>query len=204
MKTTIATLAAGLLVLGGIAWAQMEPGKHSGSMLPPSATASSKAETTPETTKRPMMGNMMGNMMKSMMGGETQDDIPLIQRLLQQREQLDLAPDQVQQLQDLARDTHKALIRQGAELQVTELDLEALMRADPIDFARVEEAVKRQESQRAEMRLARLDAIAKAKALLTPEQRQHVSMQMASTAPDMPGMMGCPMMSGMMGRQSDT
>lgn len=186
MKTTILTVTAGLLMLGGLAWAQMEPGKDSG--------------------KRGMMGGMMGKMMPNMMGNmmrsTAQNDVSFIQGLLQQREPLNLTSEQVQQFQGLANETRKALIRQRAEIQVAELDLEALMQAETVDLAQVKDAAQRLESQSTEMRLTRLNAIANAKAMLTPEQRQQVSMQTVSMSQDMPGTMGCSMMGKMMGQQS--
>lgn len=211
MKAAIATITASLLMLGGLAWAQMGPGEHSGMLQQQAAADGPKAAETREAAKQPMHGSggmmgsgMMGHMMERMMGAGAQDAMPLIQRLLHQREQLGLSSEQVQQVQAIVHEARKALIRQGAEVQVTEMDLETLMQANPVDLSRVEEAIKRVESQRAAMRLARLNAIAKSKALLTPEQRQQLSTPTAATSQDMHGMMRCPMMSGMMGRQSDT
>jgi Spy/CpxP family protein refolding chaperone len=193
----------------------MGQGTHGGMMQQPSAAGSAQAEGTQETSRGSMQGSggmmgpgMMGGMMRGMMGNRmgdgAQDDLPSISRLLQQREQLGLAPEQVQQLQALAQEARQAMIRHEANAQVTEMDLEALMQADPVAFTQVEEAVKRLESQRAAIRLARLNAIAKAKTLLTPEQRQQWSTQTAAMSQAMPGMKGCPMMSGMMGHQSGT
>ncbi len=214
MKTTITTITAGLLVLGGLAWAQMGPGKLSGMMKQHAAADGSETETTKNTSQHPMhrmrgmMGNMMGSMMKHMMGNmmpaDTRGDVSFFQSLLQQREQLGLTPEQVQQLQALDHEVRKAQIRHEAEIQVSELDIETLMQADPVDLTQVKGVVQRLESQRAEMRLARLTAIANAKALLTPEQRHMVSSQTATTPPDMTDTMGCPMMGTMMGQQSDT
>ncbi len=218
MKTAIATLTVGLLVLGGLAWAQMGAGKQDGMTQQQSAADVAKAEAAQEASKRPMhdsggmmgsgmMGNMMGkmgHMMKPMMGAGAQDDLPLIRRLVQQREQLGLSAAQVQQLQTLANEARKALIRHNAEVQVTEMEIEALMQAEPVDLAQVEDTVKGLESRRAEMLLARLNAIAKSRAILTPEQRQQLSTQTATASQDMPGGMGCPMMNGMMGHRSDT
>jgi hypothetical protein len=206
MKTAIATITAGLLLLAGLAWAQMGPGMHSGMRHQQSAAGGSPAEATQETSKHSMQGSggmmgsgMMGGMMGQRKSTSTQDDMPFIARLLQQREQLGLAPEQVQQLQALANEARKTLIRQEAEVQVTEMDLETLMQADPVVVTQVEDAVKRVEAQRTATRLTRLNAIVKAKALLTPEQRQQVPTQTAVTSQAMPNMMGCPMMSGMMG-----
>ncbi len=210
MKTAIATITAGLLLLAGAAWAQMEPHKHSGTTPQQSTTAGSDAGATQDSPQHPMqgmrgmMGGMMRHMMGQMMGAGAQDDMPFIQRLLQQRAQLGLSAEQVQQVQALANEARKARIRHEAEARITEIDLETLMQADPVDLTQVKAAVQRLESQRAEMRLAQLNAIAKAKALLTPEQRQHVSMQTAAVSQDMPGMRECPMMGSMMGHQSHT
>ena len=211
MKTVIVTLTVGLLVLGGLAWAQMGAGKHNGMTQQQSAAHGAKAEAAQEASKRPMhdsggmMGSgKMGHMMKPMMGAGTQDDLPLIRRLVQQREQLGLSAAQIQQLQTLANEARKALIRHNAEVQVTEMEIEALMQAEPVDLAQVEDTVKGLESRRTEMRLARLNAVVKARALLTPEQRQQLSTQTATASQDMHGGMGCPMMNGMMRHQSDT
>lgn len=205
MKTTIATVTTVLLVLGGLAWAQMDSGKGSGMMRQQSTAAESEAGATPGASQRPMqgmqgmMGNMMSNMMGNMMRSDAQNDVPFIQNLLQQREQLNLTPQQIQQLQALANDTRKALIRDKAEIEIAELDLKALMQAEPIDMTQVQEIVQRQESKGAEMRLARLNAIASAKGLLTPEQRQQVVVQPAATS-QARNTMGCPMMGNMMGQ----
>ena len=145
------------------------------------------------------MGGMMRHMMGHMMGAGTQDDLPFLQRLVQQREQLGLSAEQVQQVRALATEARKAWIRYEAEARTTEIDLETLMQADPVDLPQVKATVQRLASQRAEMRLALLNAIAKAKALLTPEQRQHVSMQTPTGSQDMPGVMTCPMMGSTMG-----
>ena len=139
-----------------------------------------------------------------MMGSGAQGDMPLLHRLLQQREKFGLSPEQIQQVQAIASEARKALIRHAAEVQVTEIDLSALMQAEPVDLTQVEDAVKRLESQRAEMRLARLSAVAQAKALLTPEQRQQLSTQTAAASQTMSGGRGCPMMSRMMGYRADT
>ena len=147
MKTAIATLTVGLLVLGGLAWAQMGAGKQDGMTQQQSAADVAKAEAAQEASKQPMhdsagmMGNMMGkmgHMMKPMTGAGAQDDLPLIRRLVQQREQLGLSAAQIQQLQTLANEARKALIRHNAEVQVTEMEIEALMQAEPVDLAQVE------------------------------------------------------------------
>lgn len=213
MKTTIATVMTVFLVLGGLAWAQMETGKGRGMMGQQSTAAESEAGATPGASQRPMqgmpgmMGNMLGNMMGSMMGNmmrsDAQNDVPFIQNLLQQREQLNLTPQQIQQLQALVNDTRKALIRDKAEIEIAELDLKALMQAEPIDMTQVQEIIQRQEAKGAEMRLARLNAIASAKGLLTPEQRQQAALQPAATS-QARKMMGCSMMGNMMGQQSGT
>ncbi len=190
MKKTLVIVTTALFLFGGLAWAQMQPGKRGGMM------------------GSDMMGNMMSTMMAgmrgNMMGAGAQDNLPLFHRLVQQREQLGLSPEQVQQVQAISSEARKALIRHAAEMQVAEIDLSALMQADPVDLTQVEDAVKRLESQRAEMRLARLSAVAQAKALLTPEQRQQLSTQTVAASQTMPGGMGCPMMSGMMRYRSDT
>ena len=178
MKKTLVIVTTALFLFGGLAWAQMQPGGRGG-----------------------MMG---GGMMGNMMGSGAQDDMPLLHRLLQQREKLGLSPEQRQQVQAIASEARKTLIRHTAEIQVAEIDLSALMQADPVDLTQVEDAVKRLESQRAERRLARLSAVAQAKALLTQEQRQQLATHMAATSQTMSGGMGCPMMSGMRGHRSDT
>ena len=212
MKKALVIVTAGLLLFGGLAWAQMQPGMSSGMMQQQAAADGAKAGTTHGHPKQGMGSGMMGNMMRTMMAGMrgnmmgsgAQDSMPLFQRLVQQRKQLGLSPEQVQQVQAIASQARKARIRHTAEIQVAEIDLSALMQADPVDLPQVEDAVKRLESQRTERRLARLSAVAKVKTLLTPEQRQQLSTQMAATSQTMPGEMGCPMMSRMMGHRSAT
>ncbi len=71
MKKALVIVTTALFLFGGLAWAQMQPGKRGGMM------------------GSDMMGNMMSTMMAgmrgNMMGAGAQDDLPLFHRLVQQR-----------------------------------------------------------------------------------------------------------------------
>ncbi len=100
---------------------------------------------------------------------------PSPDQLLQQRQALQLSPEQVEQLQSLsseAREARKAAIRYEAEAKIAEIDFNALMQQETIDLAKVEATAKRFASLLTKIRLAPLSTYAKVKALLTPDQRQ--------------------------------
>lgn len=96
---------------------------------------------------------------------------PLVSFMLRHREDLDLSDEQVRRLEGLRRDFEREAIRRGADLRVAEMDVAALLDADPVDLRQVEAKVREIERLRADLRMARIRTIEQGKAQLTPEQR---------------------------------
>lgn len=97
---------------------------------------------------------------------------PLISLMLRNREKLGLSEDQVRRMEQLRTDFEKESIRKDADQRVAEMDLEALLDAASVDMGKVETKVREVEKNRADLRIARIRAIEKAKELLTPDQRK--------------------------------
>jgi Spy/CpxP family protein refolding chaperone len=102
----------------------------------------------------------------------TRGERPLISLMLRNREKLGLSDDQVRRMEQLRTDFEKESIRKEADLRVAEMDLEALLDAPAVEMGKVEAKVKEIEKTRADLRIARIRAIEKAKELLTPDQRK--------------------------------
>ena len=106
-------------------------------------------------------------------GGTTaHEQQPVISLLLRNREKLGLSDDQVKKLEQLRSDFEKETIRNEADIRVAEIDLNNLLQAQNADLAKVEAKIRDIERLRADLRIARIRAIEKGKALLTAEQRK--------------------------------
>lgn len=99
------------------------------------------------------------------------EERPLITLMLQHRDDLKLTAEQVRALEGLRGDFQREAIRREADIRVAELDLQGLLRAEPVDLARVEAKVREIAQLRADLRLARIKVVEQGKAQLTPEQR---------------------------------
>lgn len=102
---------------------------------------------------------------------EGRGERPLITIMLQRRDELGLAPEQVRALESLRSDFQREAIRKEADIRVAEMDLESLLQADSVEMGKVEAKVREIERFRADLRLARLGVIEKGKAQLTSDQR---------------------------------
>jgi hypothetical protein len=102
----------------------------------------------------------------------TRGERPLISLMLRNREKLGLSDDQVRRMEQLRTDFEKESIRKEADLRVAEMDLEALLDAPNVEMGKAEAKVREIEKARADLRIARIRAIEKAKELLTPDQRK--------------------------------
>ena len=153
MRTVVAILTAGFLLIGSLAWAQMPcPGFS-------------------------MMGAMFGGGGGGGGGGVAPAATtpgPLIGQLLLERQFYNLTPEQVKQLEALQSETQREAQRRATEIQKVERELDALLLANPIDTAKVEDKIKALESLRSDELLSLSRALAKAKGLLTPEQLRKV------------------------------
>ena len=113
------------------------------------------------------------------MPGVPQEERPLISLMLQNRDRLALSDDQIKRLEQLRTEFQKESIRRGADVRVGEMDLKSLLEAQPVDIAKVEGKVREIERSHADIRLARISAIEKAKELLTAEQKKKLEELMA-------------------------
>ena len=111
---------------------------------------------------------------------------PLITFMLSHRQELGLSPAQVQELERLRTDFQRQLIKRDADLRVAEMDLAALLKAEPVDLPRVEATVREIERVRADLRVARIRAIEEGKAQLSPEQRAKLGTLLAEPWPFRP------------------
>lgn len=102
---------------------------------------------------------------------EPRGERPLITLMLRHREELGLAPGQVQSLERLRADFQREAIRREADLRIAETELEALLDADVTDLGQVEAKLRAIGQLQADLRLARIRTIEQAKGLLTQDQR---------------------------------
>ncbi len=102
----------------------------------------------------------------------TRGEGPLISLMLRNREKLGLSDDQVRRMEQLRTDFEKEAIRKDADRRVAEMDLESLLDAPNVDMTKVEAKVREIEKIRADLRLARIRAIEKAKEQLSADQRK--------------------------------
>jgi len=112
----------------------------------------------------------------------TRGERPLISLMLRNREKLGLSDDQVRRMEQLRTDFEKESIRKEADVRVAEMDLEALLDAPSVEMGKAEAKVREIEKTRADLRIARIRAIEKAKELLTPDQRKKLH-EILSDAP---------------------
>jgi uncharacterized membrane protein len=103
--------------------------------------------------------------------GDTGPERPLVTYMLDRRADLGLTPAQVQELERIRTDFQKEAIKLDADQRVAEMDVGGLLRADPVDVAKVEAKIRESERLKADFRVGRVRAIERAKAQLTPEQR---------------------------------
>jgi hypothetical protein len=113
-------------------------------------------------------------------GGTTaQEQQPVISLMLRNREKLGLSDDQVKKLEQLRSDYEKETIRNDADVRVAEIDLNHLLQAGSVDLPKVEGKIREVERLRADLRIARVRAVEKGKAVLTPEQRKKLQEMLA-------------------------
>ncbi len=120
------------------------------------------------------------------MGSEPAGERPLISIMLSHRQELGLSAAQVRELERLRAEFQREAIKRDADQRVAELDLAALLQADPVDLAKVEAKVHEIERLRAEMRLARIRTIEQGKAQLTQDQRGKLAGLLAAPWPPRP------------------
>ena len=103
---------------------------------------------------------------------ESRGERPLITWMLNHRDDLALSPEQVRNLERLRNDFEREAVKREADSRVAEMDLSALLEADSVDLTKTEAKVREIERLRADLRFARIRAIAQGKELLSQEQRE--------------------------------
>lgn len=115
---------------------------------------------------------------------------PLISLMLTSKEQLGLTADQERSLRELRANFQKESIKQTAEIDVAELELNGLLEQEKVDVAKVEALAKKIAMLQADLRVGRVKTIEAGKAVLTPEQRGKLERlgYESMTGPGMPPM----------------
>jgi Spy/CpxP family protein refolding chaperone len=88
------------------------------------------------------------------------------------RAELGLTDDQASRLRGLRSEYRKQAIRRHADIRIARLELGDLLAEDSWNLPRAEEKIRQISTVRTEARLARLRALARARDILTPEQRE--------------------------------
>ena len=116
----------------------------------------------------------LGSRFREHFGGfrEARGERPLISMMLSRRDELNLSPDQVRNLERLRSDFEREAVKNESDLRVAEMDLGELLRADSVDVKRAEAKIREIEKLRAELRLGRIRAIEQGKGVLSQEQRE--------------------------------
>jgi len=103
------------------------------------------------------------------------EDRPVISQILNNKEALGLSADQVRRLEQLRDDFQRLTIRNEADLRIIELDIAALLDREPVEIAKLEAKMREEEKLRTDLRIARIRAIEKGKALLNAEQKKKLT-----------------------------
>jgi Spy/CpxP family protein refolding chaperone len=118
--------------------------------------------------------------------GDAARERPLVTIMLNHRHELGLSPAQVQGLERIRDEFQRDAIKLEADQRVAQMDVAALLRADPVDVPKVEAKVREVERLRGDLRIGRIRAVERGKALLSPEQRaklQALAPEPASSTP---------------------
>jgi Spy/CpxP family protein refolding chaperone len=103
------------------------------------------------------------------------EDRPVISQMLNNKEALGLASDQVRRLEQLRDNFQRLTIRNEADLRIMELDIAALLDSEPVDMAKLETKMREEEKLRTDLRIARIRAIEQGKALLNADQKKKLT-----------------------------
>jgi hypothetical protein len=106
--------------------------------------------------------------------GPAAPERPLISFMLRNRQELQLTPAQVAEMERLRNEFEREAIRLEADLQIAEMELAELLRKDPVDLTQVEAKVRESERLRAQLRVARIRVIERGKAQLDADQKNRL------------------------------
>ena len=90
------------------------------------------------------------------------------------QEKLKLSSEQIAKLEKISVDGRKTMIKQRAELEIAELELEPLMEAKKFDRDKVEKVLDKMERIRAKMAKERIKTLLDTREVLTAEQFQQL------------------------------
>jgi predicted nucleic acid-binding Zn-ribbon protein len=94
--------------------------------------------------------------------------------ILKLQEKLNLSTEQIEKLKKLQSEFRKETLKENAELQVAEIELDELQLQDPLDLEKVNAKLKQIEAFKTNLRLAYIQTIENGKALLKPEQQKNL------------------------------
>ncbi len=103
---------------------------------------------------------------------ESRENRPVISLILNYKDYLRLSPEQVKKLEQLRDDFQRQSIRHDADTRILEVDIAELLDQPHVDIAKVEAKIRSVEKLRADLRIARIRAVERAKAVLNAEQRK--------------------------------
>ncbi|KAB2959178.1 MAG: hypothetical protein F9K13_11290, partial [Candidatus Methylomirabilis oxygeniifera] len=119
--------------------------------------------------------------------------------LLRHAKEIGLAKDQITRLKTIRLDFERACLRAGAEIHVSDLEIETLMDDEKATLATIEAKVKQRATAATALRIAAIKAKRDAMALLTAEQREKDQAIHEKMMQQMGGMGGGMMQGGGMG-----
>jgi Spy/CpxP family protein refolding chaperone len=113
--------------------------------------------------------------------------------VLRNADRLGLSDEQKKQLDDIRIRYSKEIVKQNAELEIAEIDLETLLNKSEFNLSEIKEALKKVESAKMQIKYLRVEAFVEARKILTNEQKGSLKklMEMRGT-PRMRGMMDVP------------
>lgn len=145
-----------------------------------------------------MMGGQMREMMRDVMGMGSNPWFRYgVTLTLQNAEKLGLTDKQKEQLEDVRIKYTKEIIRQDAEIDIAEMDLDKLLKEPAVDTAKVRDTLKKIYDMKAQMRYLRVEAFVEARKVLTDEQREKLKKLMEKPVAPMMMMEMMEMMGGM-------
>jgi len=118
------------------------------------------------------MGMEKGMKMCGMMGEKEEMGCCKMEFFLCCKDKLGLIDKQIESLKSMKMDFMKTKIKMEADLQITHLDLKALMSDDKASLKDIEAKLRAVEKMKTDMKITHLKAFRDAKALLTPEQKE--------------------------------
>jgi hypothetical protein len=151
----VMAVAIGLLTVGGTLTATADDGSRGEQQRP-----------------RDQMTDMMRGMRMGAGGDLLGRERPLLSLALRRRAELGLSAEQVKSLEGLVERFSKDAEARISRIEAAERDLATLLKADPTDPGKIEATVRSIETQRADVRIARIRTIEEGRATLTADQRK--------------------------------